>query len=533
MYDFLKSVPTNELVSLLPLGDIEGKLVGIADHDSVTSMLFAMFGYEVLKEERARRMLLSHSDTQHIIEIAKALRLATNGKTQYDIATEVASLPWGSSSKVQWEIARILDISREYLPSRFDRLDAVESVEPRETVSPLFDYQEELVSKIAEFFSSGKSAGLLQLPTGAGKTRTAISAVIELFRSEADAGGILWMAHTEELCEQALETFRYLWVEFGPFEIRAGRFWGSYTTKLPELYGQATFGGFQKLLAFKKRKEGELIEYLGSLRLVIIDEAHKALGKETAKLVEQMKRVPGLQVLGLSATPGRSAASVAENRQLSVLFESNLISSDSLGNSPIQTLQRRQILSEIDRRVVKTGISVSLSGRELDQSYDSVDLPSAILRRLARNIDRNRIILEEVFEAAKDDRQVLVFACSTEHARLLALNTAAAGIESAYIAFDTRRSTRRQFIREFRRGNIRVMFNFGVLTTGFDAPNVSVVIIARPTSSIVLYSQMLGRGMRGAKVGGGLDVQIVDITDNFDNFGTVEDVYGFFGEYWK
>ena len=128
---------------------------------------------------------------------------------------------------------------------------------------------------------------------------------------------------------------------------------------------------------------------------------------------------------------------------------------------------------------------------------------------------------------------MLVFACSTEHARLLALSTAAAGFDAAYIAFDTRRSTRRHFVRDFRSGRIRVMFNYGVLTTGFDAPKVNVVVIARPTSSIVLYSQMLGRGMRGTKVGGGAGVPILDLTDTFANFGTVEEVYGFFGGYWQ
>ena len=106
-------------------------------------------------------------------------------------------------------------------------------------------------------------------------------------------------------------------------------------------------------------------------------------------------------------------------------------------------------------------------------------------------------------------------------------------MEAAYIASTTKQSTRRQFVEDFKSARIRVVYNFGVLTTGFDAPNIDVIVIARPTSSIVLYSQMLGRGMRGAKVGGGRSVQIVDITDNFSNFGNQSDIYNFFSDYWK
>ena len=84
-----------------------------------------------------------------------------------------------------------------------------------------------------------------------------------------------------------------------------------------------------------------------------------------------------------------------------------------------------------------------------------------------------------------------------------------------------------------RENKIDAIFNYGVLSTGFDAPNIKTVVIARPTTSIVLYSQMIGRGIRGTLVGGTGECRVVDIKDNVSNFGQVEEVYRYFDSYWK
>jgi superfamily II DNA or RNA helicase len=92
---------------------------------------------------------------------------------------------------------------------------------------------------------------------------------------------------------------------------------------------------------------------------------------------------------------------------------------------------------------------------------------------------------------------------------------------------------RRQVIDSFRRGEIAALFNYRVLSTGFDVPNIGTIVIARPTSSIVLYSQMLGRGLRGKKVGGTEKCRGIDIKDNFESFGDVADVYRHFDDFWN
>jgi len=89
---------------------------------------------------------------------------------------------------------------------------------------------------------------------------------------------------------------------------------------------------------------------------------------------------------------------------------------------------------------------------------------------------------------------------------------------AAVIIGETRRATRRHLIDEFRAGRVQVLCNYGVLTTGFDAPKVRAVVIARPTTSVVLYEQMIGRGMRGPLNGGTEMCTVIDLADNISRF---------------
>jgi len=88
------------------------------------------------------------------------------------------------------------------------------------------------------------------------------------------------------------------------------------------------------------------------------------------------------------------------------------------------------------------------------------------------------------------------------------------GRSAACVLGTTRPATRRALIERFRGGNLSVLCNYGVLTTGFDAPSVRCVAVARPTASPILYEQMMGRGMRGPEFGGTKQCLVIDVDDN-------------------
>jgi superfamily II DNA or RNA helicase len=96
-----------------------------------------------------------------------------------------------------------------------------------------------------------------------------------------------------------------------------------------------------------------------------------------------------------------------------------------------------------------------------------------------------------------------------------------------------RTGARRHIVHDFKMGNIKVLLNYGIFSTGLDVPKLDTVVISRPTSSVVLYSQMIGRGIRGNMVGGTEECRLIDIRDNFLNYGDVDSVYQYFKDDWS
>ena len=107
------------------------------------------------------------------------------------------------------------------------------------------------------------------------------------------------------------------------------------------------------------------------------------------------------------------------------------------------------------------------------------------------------------------------------------------GYKSVHISGDTPARTRDSLIDKFLRGEYQIMCNYGVLATGFDAPNVDVVCIARPTMSPVLYSQMIGRVLRGPVIKGTDTATVFTIDDNINGLPKNEEIYNYFDSYFE
>ncbi|MFN8753109.1 MAG: DEAD/DEAH box helicase, partial [Betaproteobacteria bacterium] len=116
---------------------------------------------------------------------------------------------------------------------------------------------------------------------------------------------------------------------------------------------------------------------------------------------------------------------------------------------------------------------------------------------------------------ANPGHRIIYFGPSVLDAECMAFLLRSRGIAAAFVSGGTRDVTRRRLITEFREGALQVLCNCEVLTTGFDAPRVTHVVMARPTVSQVLYEQMVGRGLRGPGFGGTASCVIVDLEDNY------------------
>ena len=149
---------------------------------------------------------------------------------------------------------------------------------------------------------------------------------------------------------------------------------------------------------------------------------------------------------------------------------------------------------------------------------------------------RNLAILTEIEHLAKRHQRIIVFATTVEHSELLAFALRARGHWARSITGATSPIDRQASIEAFKSDapGSRIMCNFGVLTTGFDAPRTSAALIARPTTSLVLYSQMVGRATRGPKAGGNAEAEIITIVDSgLPGFGDVAEAFMNWEDVWE
>jgi superfamily II DNA or RNA helicase len=162
------------------------------------------------------------------------------------------------------------------------------------------------------------------------------------------------------------------------------------------------------------------------------------------------------------------------------------------------------------------------------------ELPPELLTRLGKSHLRNAEILNKLVDLVRGGvcKSVIFFATSLEQSRLIASLLNFLGIQACHIDGSTPFLLRQELIKKFKTQKINVLCNYEVLATGFDAPLVDCVFIARPTASVVLYSQMIGRGLRGPAIGGKSQCRIVNVRDNILNLPSIDAMYSIFDEYW-
>ena len=519
---FLKSLESDLLLKWISK-EIGLMQAGDLDRLGQENVVKAIFGNSLLKSRSRFVDFILQCDQGKFDLLCQRVKVNQGQRKKLDIAIEIASKPFTEKSLLARSAREIFLIDDCFMPVRESSFEVESLIEPVSLVPPAYDYQLEMIGKIRSFLVGYESSVLMQLPTGSGKTRVALQSIAEHFWSrDSEKNSFVWLAHTQELCQQAYETFKRIWVTSGNEPVKAYCLWGGRKAVISNSQPSAIFSTFGTFCAMYER--GEFYEVTSRLHCIFIDEAHRASSRVFGGVVKQLKTQ--VKIIGLTATPGRHADLDVDNLELKQLFDSNLITSTILGSDPIKNLQERGILG-----VPKIEFIVA-SDAEIFVS-NTGDVSAGTLEVLSQDDDRNEVIVRELSKLVISGHKILVFSCSVDHSKLLVANLAARGILSAYVDSDMSSSRRMGVIDSFSRGENMVLVNYGILSTGFDVPDISAVVITRPTSSIVLYSQMLGRGMRGPSAGGSEDFFVLDIRDNIDSFGKVNEVYGYFDSLWQ
>tara|TARA_Y100000590_G_scaffold257307_1_gene288976 strand:- start:2022 stop:3719 length:1698 start_codon:yes stop_codon:yes gene_type:complete len=432
----------------------------------------------------------------------------------------------------------------------FESRNIIDTSPTQDPQFPLHDFQKNIKDRSLSLLLNPQKPNrhMIHMPTGSGKTKTTMEIICDFIRSKICLGGfdssvkVLWFAHSSELCEQSFTSFEQTWNLRGDRSINSIKFYGKHD--LIKQYNNQEdiiiFAGFAKMLRAltggNEEIQSLLHRLMGKLDLVIIDEAHRSMASEWNKAVKYFADNTGTQMIGLTATPGRTT--LEDTRLLAYFFDSKKICLvDDQGveiEKPVKYLQKKEVLAEIDRIPIMTNYDIQISSEEFQRikKFGNTQRLKGLLNDLSRSPARNKIIVREVKKQVDEGNKTLIFACSVEHCIIIQSLLSINNIESEVVISGTSSQQRESAIDKFKNQNLKVLINFGVLTTGFDAPRLNSIMITRPVFSIVLYSQMIGRALRGPKNNGNKLNNVLTLQDNV-NLGEANDLFESFNEIWN
>lgn len=349
----------------------------------------------------------------------------------------------------------------------------------------LKQHQREALNALQAMRDRHETIALLYHATGTGKTVTAV------MDAKRCGGRTLFLAHTQELVNQAADTFRRLWPE-----VTVGR----YMEAIKEPETHVVCGSVQSVALHLEDFREDAFSYL------IVDEAHHAAADTYQKILAYFH--PAF-TLGLTATPERTD----DNRAILDTFKSTAHKLD------IQTAV--EIGELVPIRCIRIHTNIDLTKVRFNSvQYNIRDLESKIYVP-----ERNRLIVDTWLQYIRDKRTV-VFCASVRHAEQIAELFRQAGVSAAAVSGGMKPAERREFQDRFVRREILVLCACDLLNEGWDCPEIEVLFMARPTMSRVLYTQQLGRGMR--LFPGKESLMVFDFVDNASQYNMPQSLHRLF-----
>lgn len=344
---------------------------------------------------------------------------------------------------------------------------------------------------------------LISLPTGSGKSLIIAHLVKELNEP------ILILQPTKEILEQNVEKLAQ-YIDRSDI----GVYSASMNEKTVKYY---TFATIQSI--YKKPEEFK------HFNLVVIDECHLVNPKKDSGMFNTfLKAIGNPQVIGFTATPYRMDSQYYDWHQENERCETTIKLINRMWDKKIGFFWARILHNTNIQDLIDKDFLCSLE--YVDESIvDQADLPLNVSRsdfdmqKFDKEIckqDGKVIKIIEKYE--KTSRSVLVFCSSVEQATRLAASVKGAAVVSA----KTSKKDRAKIINDFKNHATKTVFNVGVLTTGFDHPTLDCIVLLRPTSSIALYYQMIGRGVRIAP--NKTHCKVIDLTSTVKTMGKVETI---------
>lgn len=395
------------------------------------------------------------------------------------------------------------------------------SITPADGKNPrmLYEHQIDAMRNLDEINKKGEFKSILVLPTGGGKTLTA---VYWLLKNAVDNGKkILWIAHRHLLLEQAADTFALN--AYSSDMINRTKF--KYRIISGEHDMPVHIQSDDNILICGKDSIIRNMDYLddwldGEDIYLIIDEAHHAVARSYRKIIDYVyDKAKSVKMLGLTATPERTSEN--ERGALYQIFSDNIVYSVDLND-----LIKKGILAEpfFDEFLTNQNFTSELGVKDIRMIQNFDRLPGSVSEYIAENKERNRFIVDTYIKNKEKYGQTLVFAVNQDHAIALSSLFNKSGIKADYIISGVRdmitgitisNKDNDRKIEQYKKGELEVLINVNILTEGTDLPQTHSVFLARPTTSKILMTQMIGRALRGEKAAGTKEAYIVSFIDDW------------------
>lgn len=361
-------------------------------------------------------------------------------------------------------------------------------------MSALREYQQRTIDQLYAWFEAGNEGNpCLVLPTGSGKSHIIAALCKDALQSWPETR-ILMLTHVRELIEQNADKMRQHWPN-APLGIY------SAGLKRKDLGEPITFAGIQSVRT--KAKE------IGHCDLVIIDECHlighKDEGGYRTLLADLIAINSNLRVVGLTATPYRLGHGFITDKP--AIFDA-LINPTS-----IEELIFKGYLSNLRSKLTITKLEVD-GVHKRGGEYIEAELQAAVDTE-----DKNVKVTREIIKLGAERKSWLIFCAGVAHAHHIKDALVAEGIVAECVTGETPSIERDRMLTGFKAGRIQALTNANVLTTGFDAPNIDLIAMLRPTMSPGLYVQMAGRGLRIAD--GKTDCLVLDFAGVVEQHGPI------------
>ncbi|ENJ1789600.1 DEAD/DEAH box helicase [Vibrio parahaemolyticus] len=336
-------------------------------------------------------------------------------------------------------------------------------------------YQADSVKAVIHYFRKHSTPAVIVLPTGAGKSLV----IAELARLAK--GRVLVLAHVKELVEQNHAKYEGYGLKGAIFSAGLGR---------KETDQQVVFASVQSVVR-------NLDSFKNQFSLLVIDECHRVPDDKNSsyqKVITHLRELnPGIKVLGLTATPYRLGMGwiYQYHTRGQVRTEESRFFRDCIFELPIRYLLDENFLTParmMDAPVLSYDFSQlkpANTGRYKEAEMD------VVIDKAKRATPQ---IVEQIIQYARERKGVMIFAATVRHAQ--EIHGLLPEGETAIVIGDTPTPERDAIIQAFKNREIKYLVNVSVLTTGFDAPHVDLIAILRPTESVSLYQQIVGRGLR-------------------------------------